>query len=226
MNTMQPIYIWIAELVPLLAGLIAFLYGLKFFFKKGKPLYLQSITMAMGCISLGHLYQICRMLTMKTVTEGFTPAYLGKIGFFLFLITATYAHMDKIIDDGSKAFRPSRRIALIAPAVALLLYVPNLLVSQASGSPMIVLSVIWLLAAVGMYFNMKHAIIPNLDFGFVRAIKPYNVLAVCLELLQLLILTARSYGAEIPLAICSVLFGVLAVVTMITAKKGADQWRI
>ena len=99
---------WIAELVPLSATLFSFIYGVKNFFKKGKPLFLQSITMAMGSHALGSIYHVCQTLTMKTVIEGFTPAYLGRIGFFLFFIAASYGQMDRIVDDGSKKIRPAR----------------------------------------------------------------------------------------------------------------------
>ena len=73
---------WIAELVPLSATLFSFIYGVSKFFKKGKPLFLQSITMAMGSHALGSIYHLCQTLTTETVLEGFTPAYLGRIGLF------------------------------------------------------------------------------------------------------------------------------------------------
>ena len=84
MEKAEQIWIWIAELLPLSATIFSFLFGLKQFFKRGKPLFLQSITMAMGCHSLGTVYHLCMTLTNKTAFEGFTPAYLGRIGFFLF----------------------------------------------------------------------------------------------------------------------------------------------
>ena len=121
MEELDILCLWIAELIPLSATLFSFIYGLNKFFKKGKPLFLQSITMAMGCHALGSIYHLCQTLTTETVLEGFTPAYLGRIGFFLFLITASYGQMDRIVDDGSKKLRPSRIIALAAPICAVLL---------------------------------------------------------------------------------------------------------
>ena len=70
---------WIAELVPLAATLFSLCYGLKHFFKKGKPLFLQSMTMAMASHALGSIYHLCQTLTSDDVVEGFTPAYLGRI---------------------------------------------------------------------------------------------------------------------------------------------------
>ena len=217
---------WIAELVPLSATLFSFIYGLNKFFKKGKPLFLQSITMAMGCHALGSIYHLCQTLTTETVLEGFTPAYLGRIGFFLFLIAASYGQMDRIVDDGSEKIRPSRYIALIAPVLAALLYIPNVIIIELPTQTKIAVMLVWLPAMAAVYYNLKHAIIPDLDFGFIKAIKPYNLLATCLGFAELLCLTAWDYLYNTQLVITSFVFAILCVAMMRAARKGAEQWTI
>ena len=226
---MEEIYtlcLWIAELVPLCATLISFIYGVTHFFKKGKPLFLQSITMAMGCHALGSIYHLCQTLTTETVLEGFTPAYLGRIGFFLFLITASYGQMDRIVDDGSKKLRPARYIALLAPLCAILLYLPNGLMEELPIATKIAALLVWLPAMVSVYYNLKHAIIPDFDFGFIKAIKPYNILATCLGFAEMLCLTAWDYLYNTPLVISAFLFAGLCISMMLAAKKGAEKWTI
>lgn len=218
--------IWIAEIVPLAATLFSFIYGLNKFFKKGKPLFLQSITMAMGCHALGSIYHLCQTVTTDTVIEGFTPAYLGRIGFFLFLITASYGQMDRIVDDGSKKIRPFRIVAMIAPICALLLYLPNGLMEDLPLATKIAVLLVWIPATVSVYYNLKHAIIPDFDFGFIKAIKPYNVLAMCLGFSELLCLTAWDYLYSAPLAISAFIFAGLCIAMMIAAKKGVEKWTI
>ena len=217
---------WIAELAPLSATLFSFIYGITKFFKRGKPLFLQSITMAMGSHALGSIYHLCQTLATETVLEGFTPAYLGRIGFFLFFLVASYAQMDRIVDDGTKQMRPARYVSLIAPLAAILLYLPNGLMDDLPVATKIATLLVWLPAVFSLYFNLKHAIIPDLDFGFVKAIKPYNVLAVCLGFAELLCLTAWDYLYDVPLVISSVAFAGLCVAMMIAAKKGAERWTI
>ena len=217
---------WIAELVPLSATLFSFIYGVNRFFKKGKPLFLQSITMAMGSHALGSIYHLCQTLTTETVLEGFTPAYLGRIGFFLFFLAASYGQMDRIVDDGSKKMQPARHIALIAGLCAILLYLPNGLMEDLPLSTKIAVLLVWLPAIFSVYYNFKHAIIPDFDFGFIKAIKPYNILAVCLGFAELLCLTAWNYLYNTQLVITSVIFAVLCVALMIAAKKGAEKWTI
>ena len=213
-------------MVPLSATLFSFVYGVNKFFKKGKPLFLQSITMAMGSHALGSIYHLCQTLTAETILQGFTPAYLGRIGFFLFFIVASYGQMDRIVDDGSKQIRPSRFISLIAPLGVILLYLPNGFMEERPTATKVTYLLVWLPAIFSVYYNLKHAIIPNLDFGFIKAIKPYNILAVCLAFAELLCLTAWSYLYNTQLVVTSVIFAILCVALMFAAKKGAEKWTL
>ena len=217
---------WIAELVPLGATLFSLVYGLRHFFKKGKPLFLQSITMAMGSHALGSIYHMCQSLTSENVVEGFTPAYLGRIGFFLFIITASYGQLDRIVDDGSPKMRKSRIIALLAPVLALLIYISNALPEDIAVSTKVVYALVWLPAMISVYFNLKHAIIPDLDFGFIKAIKPYNLLVLLLSFSELLCLTAWDYYYPVLLAVSSLVFGALCICTMVLARRGVKKWTI
>ena len=226
MSVMESVCVWTAELVPLIATLFSLIYGLRRFFKRGMPLFLQSMTMAMACHSLGSLYHLCQSLTSDMLVEGFTPAYLGRIGFFLFMITASYGQLDRIVDDGTPSMRRARRMALIAPVCAVLLYLPNALLEEVAVATKVVYTLVWVPAVIAVYFNLKHAIIPNLDFGFIKALKPYNVLATCLGFAELLCLTAWDYYDPLMLVITTVLFGTLCIGTMIAAGKGVKKWTI
>ena len=223
---MENVCIWIAELVPLFATLFSLIYGLKHFFKKGKPLYLQSITMAMASHLLVSIYHLCQTMTSENLVEGFTPAYLGRIGFFLFILTASYGQLDRIVDDGSAKMRPSRLIALIAPICAALLFIPNAIISDVPTVTKVVYALVWIPSIFSTYFNLKHAIIPNFDFGFIKSIKPYNIFVLLLSFSELACLTAWNYYYPIPLAISAIVFGVLCVCTMVAAKKGVEKWTI
>ena len=226
MNDMDLVCIWIAELAPLAATLFSLIYGLKYFFKKGMPLCMQSLTMAMASHALGSIYHMCQTLTSENIVEGFTPAYLGRIGFFLFILTASYGQLDRIVDDGSAKMQRARVIALIAPVLVALLYVPNAMLEAVAIETKVVYALVWIPAAISVYFNLKHAIIPDLDFGFIRAIKPYNVLVLCLEFAEILCLTAWDYYYPLQMAICTIVFGVLCACTMMAAKKGVEKWTV
>ena len=220
------IFYGIAEVVPLLATVFSFVYGIKNFFKKGKPLFLQSITMAMGCHALGSIYHLCQTLALGTVLQGFTPAYLGRIGFFLFFLTASYGQMDRIVDDGSPRLKPARFIALIAPALAIVSYLPTALMKELPLATKIALALVWIPAIVAVYYNMKHSLMPDSDFGFIKAIKPFNIMATSLEFAELSCLLAWDFLDPVALTVTAFVFAAFCIATMITAKKGAEKWTI
>lgn len=227
MPVLDTVYMWVAEIVSLGTALFAFIYGFRRFFKKGVALYLQSITMAMGCHALGSAYHVCQTLTVTSELEGFTPAYLGHIGFFLFFIAASYGQMDRIVDDGSPELRSSRLIALAAPVAAIALYVVCLTAVREVGiKTTLTYLLVWMPACVSLYFNFKHAIIPDLDFGFVKAIKPYNVLATLLGFSELAYLATWNSANKLPMVISAVLFGFLCIATVVTAGRGSKKWTI
>lgn len=226
MDLLDLFLVWTAELLPFFSALGAFIYGIVNFFKKGVPLHLQSITLAMGCHALGSLYHICLSLTNTNLFNGFTPTYLGRIGFFLFFLTASYGQLDRIVDDRSRALRPSRYIALIAPILAILLFIPNATVDDVPASTKITYLLVWIPAIISVYYNMKHAIIPDLDFGFIKAVKSFNILATLLGFSELIYLTAWMYYSFIPMVISALVFSVFCISTMIAAKRGVEKWTI
>lgn len=226
MDEINIVCLWIAELVPLAATLFSLVYGFKHFFKKGKPLCMQSLAMAMASHTLGSIYHICQTLASEDIVDGFTPAYLGRIGFFLFILTASYGQLDRIVDDRTDKMKKTRIIAFLAPLCATLLYIPNVIIEDVPVSTKIAYAIVWIPAIFSVYFNLKHAIIPNFDFGFIKAIKPYNILVLCLSFAELLCLTAWDYYYGTQLVITSILFGVLSVATVIAAKKGVDKWTV
>lgn len=226
MNIAETIGLWSSELVPLISALAAFIYGGAKFFKKGIGLYLQSITMAMGCHALGSLYRVCELLTTGSVSEGFTPAYLGIMGFFIFFIAASYGQLDRIVDDGSKELRHCRYIAFAAPAVAVLIFIPNFFINPIGLKDGITYLLVWIPAMIALYFNLKHAIIPDMDFGFIKAIKPYNLLGMFLGFSELVCMTARNCFSDYAVTLLSLVFGGLCIATMVAAKKGVEKWKV
>lgn len=182
--------------------------------------------MAMGSHSLGSVYQLCIMLSNGEMLDGFTPAYLGRIGFFLFIIAASYGQLDRIVDDGSKRMRPARLIALAAPIAAGLLYIPNAMITDVTLATKITYALVWIPAMVSVYFNLKHVLIPNVDFNFIKALRPYNVFVLCLGFLELLCLTAWDYLDGIHMVITAVIFSLFCFLTIFFAKRGVEKWII
>ena len=229
LDKLNHICMWLSDVIILIAMVSIILYGVKYFFKKGKAFYARLITLGMGCYTMGTLYHLCQTLTLDEVTEGFTSSYLGKMGFFLFLFTANFGQMDTLLDDGNQCFKQSRYVAIIAPASAALLYVPCL-IAEMPFYTKLSFALVWICAMLSLYYNLKHAIIDDCGFGFAKAIRPYNSCAVVLTFIELIQLVLWSYydidGGFILIAITSVLFSIMAVITMINLKRGIEAWTI
>lgn len=227
MSVLNSIFMWITALAPFIASTVAFVRGALKFFQKGTALYLQIVTLAMGCYALSNLYELCQTLAFDGSPDGFTAAYLGRIGFFLFLLTANFGQMDGLLDDGSAKMRPARLIGMVAPVVAMLLYV-LVVFSPLPQSTKIVYAIVWLPALASLYFNLKHAVIPDLGLDFASAVRPYNVTALALSMLELLLLCVRAYDGGILLslvsAILSLTFGGLCLICLPSLEKGVKKW--
>jgi hypothetical protein len=87
-------------------------------------------------------------------------------------------------------------------------------------------ALVWIPAVFSVYFNLKHAIIPDLDFGFIKALRPYNVTVLCLGFAELFCLTSWYYINGIMLVVSTSLFAALTVLSMISARKGVEKWKI
>lgn len=220
------ILLWISLLIPLFTALFSFIYGLRHFFKKGKPLFLQSLTLAMGSHALGSVYQLCLSAVGHTTLDGFIPTHLGRMGFFLFLLTASYGQLDRIVDDRTPPMRPAQWIALVAPVCAALLYIPIWQAEGVSIETKMAYAVVWLPCVFSVYYNGKHAIIPDLDFNFIKAIRPYNLLAVCLSFAELICLITWQYLSAVAMAVAACAFGALCLCTVVAARKGVEKWTI
>lgn len=221
--------LWAADILPLLATLGTFIYGVKNFFKKGKAYYLQIVTMGMGCYAMGSFYHLCQSITTGDLADGFTAAYLGRIGFFLFLFTANFGQMDGLLDDRTPSLKKFRYIALIAPVTVALLYLPCFF-AEMPYSTKVSLLFLWMAAIFSSYFNFKHAIISDLGYGFVKAIRPYNICALILTFLELILQVLWAYYVNdyilIVIVFVTVIFSVVSVLTMITLKRGVEAWKI
>lgn len=209
--------------VVFLMSVIALLYGVYMLISEKPPLYFRLIVASVACHILGYLFDICEFLTTGVLSGGFLIGYLGTIGCFLFLLTAGWGYMDEIIDDRTAGMKPYRWGALVAPATALVLLIPNLVVDIPTPTK-VIYAILWLPAIFSTYFHMKHAIIPDMGYGFVKAIRPFNLAALSFTFMQLIHLTLWNFFGWIPLLISGILFGASCTVMMIMADRGVKRW--
>ena len=213
----------LAELCVLACSLAGVSYGLAVFFRKKSPLYARMITGAVGCMRFASLLTVVRRLT-GFEEHVFQLDHLAYIGVFLFLLTANAGMMDGLVDDRSGSLRRYRLLALLAPLAVVLLYLPILLgrlPAPAKG----IHGVVALFAAAASYFNCKHAIIPDVDYGVVRCVRGYNLLALAYAVLHTASTSARAFGAGTAVLLLSVLIGADVLLILPLLKRGIEKWR-
>ena len=74
----------IANIIVCVCALAGFIYGGIRFFRPGKALYAQMITLSLGCIAFGRMFNIVRLLTDGNLTDHFQLGFLGLIGSLMF----------------------------------------------------------------------------------------------------------------------------------------------
>ena len=170
-------------MLPCLVTAACFIYLLVRFYKKKAPLYLQIFAAAVGCLFLGKLYCLITAVSLGELPTGFFPGDLGTFGCFLFLASANFGVMDHITDDGTQIFRKYRYAALLGPLCVL--SVTLLSAHRAAGAPAAVMCLLYAVPiGFSSYYSLKQLLFPDMDFLFLKLIKPCNLLAFIIGLLS------------------------------------------
>lgn len=212
-----------ANLFVCVCAFIGFVYGIVVLIKPNRAVFAQMITFAVGCLGFGKLYQIIRIITGGELVDKFQLGVLGVIGSLVFLFSANFGAMDSLADDGGKALRKYRLIALAAPACVVALYVVFMLFTDYPLLAKIMSGVIALFSGLSSYYNLKHLILPDIEFGVIECLRPYNVLALVYSLLSL-IETFTMLRSAAATNIVSVLIGITALLIIPTVARGYKKW--
>ena len=220
------IMLLIANLITCICAFIGFVYGIVKFFKPKKAVYAQMITLSVGCMAFGRLYQVVRLLTEGDITDSFQLGILGVIGSLLFLFSANFGAMDSLADDGSKKFIKYRIIPFAAPAVLAAVYLIFAFLLIIKGGAFIIGAVIMLFAAQASYFNLKHLIFPDVDYGVIKCLKPYNLIALIYSLTCVLEIVFINSENGIAVLIIGLIMSGLLIAIVPSVERGMKKWTI
>ena len=221
---MDPILI--ANIITCVGAFSGFLYGAIRFFRPRASVYAQMITLAAGCMSLGRLYQVIRIVTIGESFDEFHLGLLGVIGCLLFLFSANFGLMDRIVDDGSKEYTKYRLLPAAAPALVTAFFLLFFLLSDQPRTVIIASFFVSVFVAEASYYNLKHLIFPDVEDGFFRCMRPYNLLALVFEFLSLSELFCLSRGLSLLVFITGVLMGILLPAIVLAVDRGIKKWSI
>ncbi len=205
-------------------ALISFIYGITQLFKPKKALYAQMIVLGVGCIAFGRLYQLVRLLTGGDILNEFQLGILGVIGSLMFFFSSNFGAMDSLADDKSKKYAKYRLIAFAAPLTALALYVGFLLLFDATRLWKIVGGVVTFFIMQTTYFNLKHLIFPDVDYGVINCLKPYNAAVLFYALFCIADIIALTRESEVAVAVVSAQIGITVLLITPLLVKGVRKW--
>ena len=216
--------ILLANIIVCAGALGGFIYGAVRFFRRNKAVYAQMITLACGVTAFGRLYQIIRIISIGNVTDGFHLGILGTFGSLLFLFAANFGLMDTLCDDGSKELRKYRLIPVAAPVLVIAAYLVLFLITDQTVLVKSVAGAISFIVLLASYFNLKHLIIPDVDFGVIRCLRAYNLLALIYEFLCISELISMSRGNDVITLIVGILTGAVMPLITISVYSGVKKW--
>ena len=218
--------ILIANIIICICAFIGFIYGIVKFFKPRKAVYAQMITLAVGCVAFGRLYQVVRLLTCGDMFNGFQLGVFGVIGSLLFLFSANFGAMDSLADDRSREFIKYRLISLAAPVAALVLYIIFVWFTDLPRSVKIASALVTVFVMQASYFHLKHLIFPDVDLGIIKCLRRYNLLALIYTFLCMAEMVVIGLGNETGILIVGVLIGSVMIGVIISAERGIKKWTI
>lgn len=217
---------WITECVPLACAVVALIIGANAWTGGKRALFPKLVASAIGCYALGSLHEVVYYLVQGNLFGGIYLGFLGTVGCFLFLLSSSYGQLDRLFDDGNRAFRKWRLLPVIGSLAVVVLFAP-IFFSEEMHLPMKLVAFLgWLPCILAAYYNGKHAIFPDCGFLFVKAVRPYNAIAFGFSLLQTVFLQMRIVNCAPGITICACLTGIFLIGLMYFAKKGAREWTI
>lgn len=218
------LYLYFNAAISLLS-FAGFIYGIITTMKTNKALYYIMIVASVGTTAFSRLFEVVYMWITGEYFDGFHIGLIGNIAFFTFIFTANYGTMDSLGDDGSPRFKKYRILALIADVVIAGLYIPIVL-SEASLTIKISYGVVFLVMMLSSYYNLKHLILPDVDYGIIKCIKGYNFIMLCYSLLYAIERIALVYDLDIMLYVASGGMAIASLMIVPVLKRGASKWSI
>ena len=167
----------ILEILYTVAAFIATLIGMFKYFRKKSPLFLQMVVCMMGCRFFNGLLDLL-LVYSKMNMDTFTVSSLVQLAQFLFLICANIGALDHLCDDGSKSNRKYRIIAALIPLLIYGVLIWYTIYDEFNAAEKFMLLIAVPVPLYSLYYHIKHLIIPDVEGGIIRTIRPFN--AVCI----------------------------------------------
>lgn len=204
------------ESIAFAISIIAFLYGIIKINKISAPLYFKLIINAVGCYALEELWAIVNAIC-DFENDIFSVRLIGIFGCFCTFLTAS---VTKIIKEDNK----NNKLAFIAPLIVITLFLIYIVstIKEKTILHILISFTILVPLIIDSYYELKYILTKDDKEGYLKCIKPINILILIEYTITLSYLFIKTVNIELILDISSAVIMLLIVLTSI---KGANKWK-
>lgn len=199
----------------IIVSALACVYGFWTCIRPLTPLFYKIIVYAFGSYFLSSAYSLL-FRALGGDAMGFHAGYMGYVGTFFFLFSSYFGALDRLADDQNTVNRKYRFLALF-PAVLILIMAGN------------IFKLILLMPIAGTaYFACKHMLLPDIEMGIIRVLRPYNVIILmfCLNQPFTIDFLLRNEPAGMIYLFAKVFNMLLIASALPLAYRGVQKWFI
>ncbi|MBP5163944.1 MAG: hypothetical protein ILP08_00755 [Lachnospiraceae bacterium] len=215
----------IGSIIALAGGLIAFLYGLYRSMNGVGALYFRILTFAVGCFTLGRLYEILYTICFGELTALVHLGQLGTLTMSIFMMTASRGTLDYMLDDRRREMRKYRLIPIIFPVVFIGVGVCIHLVGNEDSARHLIAGVIAIVMMITVYFEGKHLIFPDEGLEFAASMRITNASSLVFNFVAYAMLSAFIADTPVVYLMMGVISAICSVTLIISADKGVKKWQ-
>jgi len=215
----------IFRIILLVCSAAAFIYGCAKFMKPKTALFKQLIVCAIGCMMFGRLHGVVMVMAIGYIPTPFNVGLLGIFGGFFFILTASFGQMDGLVDGKQKGLAKYRVLAFLAPVAILLAFVPIWL-SGKDLDDKIVPFVVALPMLASSYYNLKHFITPDVEFGILKSIRGYNLMALILSVLYVAEIVTQTLNIRTAWYAVMILISLCYLLILPVLERGSKKWTL
>ncbi len=200
-------------------------YGIARINSKNKPpMYLLFSLFALVSAFLSRVFYTLSIVFHGGIPDTFNIGFLGYAATFLFFLLANIGQMDWLVDD-RKSLRPIYRIIpAIVPTAELFAAVIGLFLKNVTFSVRLSFLVITVVAGFAGYFNIKHIIVPDIEFGIVKAVRGNNLIEFAIGILSLAEIGFSVYGLNELILYVQIVLGVLYIAVIPVLSMEVKKW--
>ena len=215
----------LGSVMALAGGLFAFCYGLYRSMNGVGALYFRILTFAVGCFTLGRLYEVLYMICVGELTA---PAHIGQLGtvtMSLFLMTANRGTLDDMLDDRRKELRKYRIIPILFPVLFACVAIPISCIGHGGFVWHLISGIVGIVMMITVYFEGKHLLFPDEGLMFAESTRLTNAAGLVFNLVAYVMLSPFAAGTPALYFALGIVSAVCVILMICSADRGVKRWQ-